>query len=231
MNEQYIVFDGVDLSGKSTALEALSRELTENGIKNRVTKHPGATWIGQKIRSIVKDPEAKVLPITRAMLLAADNMAFHEEIAKPMVGTGEWLFADRNNITSALAYQIADGIPIEQIARLHSSLISPRQVDQVLIFDISWETRVKRLQKRQEAEGKVKDYFERDKEHFLKLKNAYLNMASEYQDVLKPYIKSTNGKLNFIIIDSNGDEASIRKQVYDALGTPWWPQRLLKTNS
>jgi len=213
MSGKYIVFDGVDLSGKSTALEAVVKLLNEAGIKSRLTKHPGATWIGQKIRTIVKDPEAKVLPVTRAMLLAVDNMAFHEEIAKPMIGSDEWLFADRNNITSALAYQIADGIPVDQISQLHSSLINPRQIDHVLIFDISWETRVERLRKRQEAEGKVKDYFERDKEHFLKLKNAYLKMPIDCKSVLTPYIKSTNGNLNISLIDANQDQENIREQV------------------
>lgn len=202
---------GFDFSGKTTAIHLLQDWLTSKSIESILTKHPGATWVGQKIRELVKDPESKIDARSRAMLFAVDNSAFQEEFAKPLALTDKWLLADRNNFTSALAYQAADGLNLSEIAQLHSSLINPRKIDHVFVLDITWETRCKRKNYRDETQGIMNDYYERDKEHFNKLRNAYLTLQ-DHSDILHKYVNGNN-KLNISIIDANVDGPAIVEQI------------------
>jgi len=218
MPGKYICLEGPDYCGKTTTLHNLHNFLRTKEINSTITKHPGATWIGQRIREIVKDPDAKVLDHTRAMLFAVDNAAFHEEIAKPMINSKDWLLADRNNFTSALAYQMADGVSLDEIQQIHSSLINPRKIDHVFVLDITYETRMQRQRLREAAEGKVNDYYERDREHFDKLRNAYARLA-ENKDALHRYVEHDDDyTLNIHMINGNVDGAGILDQIASKLG-------------
>lgn len=217
MTGKYICLEGVDYSGKTTTLHLLHDYLLEKGINSTITKHPGATWIGQKIRKIVKSEDAHVLDHTRAMLFAVDNAAFQEEIAKPMMDSDDWLIADRNNFTSALAYQIADGVSLDEVMQIHSSLLNPRKIDEVFILDISYDTRMKRKLHREAIEGEMKDYYERDREHFDKLRRAYLRL-SEMKDALHRYVEHNDDyALNIHVIDANVPGEEILEQIVDKL--------------
>lgn len=217
MAGKYICIEGPDMAGKTTTLHNLHAFLKARNINSTITKHPGSTWIGKKIRQIVKDPDAKVLDHTRAMLFAVDNAAFHEEIAKPMIDSDDWLLADRNNFISALAYQIADGISLDEIMQIHSSLVAPRKIDHVFILDIDYEIRQQRKTLREAKVGVVNDYYERDRSHFDKLRQAY-RCLMEQKDALHKYVKHNDDyHMNIHIINGNVDGAAILDQIVSKL--------------
>lgn len=101
---KFITFEGVDGSGKSTVIAALSQHLGSMGVDHIVTRQPGGTPCGEKLRGILKDPGNSMGPMAEVLLLAA---SFHEGFASiiaPALADGRWVLCDRWT-DSTLAYQ------------------------------------------------------------------------------------------------------------------------------
>lgn len=168
-----IVLEGPDYTGKSTLISKIDNYLKSKGQECVVTGHPGSTPVGQTLRGIIKDPSIKIDKHTRAILLAADNYEFQVQHALPSIG--KWLLSDRSNFISSMAYQLADGIKLDDLIKVHDVVIDYRPIDICFVLDIDFETRRARQSKR----GIEKDYFERDEEHFNKLRSAYKSLRSD----------------------------------------------------
>jgi dTMP kinase len=199
----YIVFEGPDFTGKSTLIERVSEFLTRKNIENIKTGHPGSTPVGQELRKLIKDPSMKIDKHTRAIMLAADNYEFQKQIALP--NPDKWLLADRNNFISSMAYQLADGIKMNDLCKVHDVVIEYRPIDVCFVLDIDFETRQQRKSKR----GDVKDYFERDEEHFNNLRNAYKSVS------IDPYVQkfTSNRPDNIIRIDARQNPTEVLNEV------------------
>ncbi|MGN0703303.1 MAG: dTMP kinase [Lentihominibacter sp.] len=106
MNKGYFIsFEGVDGSGKSTQILWLKEYLEKKGFKVLLTREPGGTEIGEKIRSIILDPQnSKMTAVTEAMLYAASRAQHVEEVIKPAIEAGTVVICDRF-VDSSIAYQ------------------------------------------------------------------------------------------------------------------------------
>ncbi len=101
----FISFEGVDGSGKSTQIQKLKSFLEEKGYQVVLTREPGGTEIGEKIRRIILDPDNKKMThMTEAFLYAASRAQHVEEIIKPAIDTGKIVICDRF-VDSSIAYQ------------------------------------------------------------------------------------------------------------------------------
>jgi len=199
MQKQYgkmICISGVDFSGKSTAIELLANYLKSKGANPIIAKQPGCTWVGNKIRSIVKDPESQISEEVRSLLFVADNMAFHQEVAKPLIDTNNWVLCDRNNFVDSLVYQVVDGVRPERLKKMFETVESPRLIDHIIVLDINWETRQERKAIRDVTNSEA-DFGERNREHFEKLRSAYFGLKDNH--VLQQYVNLDS------INDSDGE--------------------------
>ena len=111
MKGKFIVFEGIDGSGKTTQINQLSKWITESNLipKNKqlvVTREPGGTKLGQSIRSLLLDTSIEKNPdsITELLLYAADRAQHVNEIIRPSLQKGNWVISDRF-CGSTLAYQ------------------------------------------------------------------------------------------------------------------------------
>ena len=68
MNCDYVAFEGIDGSGKSSIIEQLSKILDENKIENKIVREPGGTKVGEGIRELLLSHDYKVDPLTEALL-------------------------------------------------------------------------------------------------------------------------------------------------------------------
>lgn len=101
----FITFEGVDGSGKSTQIGRLKSFLESKGHKVVLTREPGGTEIGEKIRHIILDTSNdKMTYMTEAFLYAASRAQHVEQIIKPAVDTGQIVICDRF-VDSSIAYQ------------------------------------------------------------------------------------------------------------------------------
>jgi len=136
----FLVVEGMDGAGKSTQIERLAAWLTEAGAEPVVTREPGATPIGAKIRDILLDPShAEMDPRTEALLYAADRAQHAAEVIGPALAAGRVVISDRY-VDSSLAYQgLARGLGLERILDL--SLWATRDLlpDLVILLDVSPE--------------------------------------------------------------------------------------------
>ena len=110
MNECFVAFEGVDGTGKSFWAEWLRNELEVAGVGVTLTREPGATPTGSRLRQLLledlpkaPDPDAPD-PWTEALLFAADQAENVSKVIRPALQRGEYVVADRF-YGSSLAYQ------------------------------------------------------------------------------------------------------------------------------
>lgn len=101
----FISFEGIDGSGKSTQIKKLKKYLENDGYQVVLTREPGGTDIGEKIREIILDPSnGEMTHMTEVFLYAASRAQHVEQVIKPAVENGKIVICDRF-VDSSIAYQ------------------------------------------------------------------------------------------------------------------------------
>lgn len=103
---RFIVIEGLEGAGKSSAIATLSTVLTEQGIPYCLTREPGGTPIGEQLRQILKNPVYKesLDPRSELLMMYTARIQLVEELIKPALAAGTWVISDRFELSS-LAYQ------------------------------------------------------------------------------------------------------------------------------
>lgn len=226
---KFIVFEGPDSSGKSTMSKQITEWLNNNGTKAIHTRHPGSTTIGMKLRALAVESHTPIDPHTRGMLFAADNVAFINEILRPSLDAGTWVIADRNNFISSMAYQIADGVPLSGLDKIHDATIGVGAplIDLLLVFRVSYDTLQKRLVARPEAE-QTDSYQKKlaEQSYFDKIMGVYENLVQNESSRLLKFVKPTTGLgvpwpplPRCLYIDANGTKEEVFETLLEVIQT------------
>jgi dTMP kinase len=102
---RFISFEGIDGCGKSTLLGLLCKWLDEADISYIVTREPGGTVLGEKIRGLLLDPSSRGMNQQAEVLLyTASRAQLASEVIHPSLQRGLWVISDRY-IDATLAYQ------------------------------------------------------------------------------------------------------------------------------
>jgi dTMP kinase len=114
----FVTFEGADGSGKSTQAELLRAALAAEGRDVVLTREPGGTELGERIRTLVLDgPD--MAPWAEAALFAASRAQHVEEVIRPALERGADVICDRY-VDSSLAYQgIGRGLGVEEVLELN----------------------------------------------------------------------------------------------------------------
>ena len=135
----FVVFEGGEGAGKSTQVTMLSEAMREAGHDVVVTREPGATDMGARIRSLVlsngegADPPS---PRAEALLYAADRAHHVATVVRPALARGEVVISDRY-VDSSLAYQGAGRtLPVQEISWLSSWATGGLKPDLVVLLDV-----------------------------------------------------------------------------------------------
>jgi len=230
---RYIIVEGVDCSGKTTMSRRLAEYLEEKGIKTLLTIHPGATPAGQRIRSIVKDPDIHLDKLTEALLFGADNSAFIHQVLIPNLNEGTWVIADRNNFISSLAYQIASGCKLDELDRIHDTINNPPKADLLLILRVGQELAFDRRRRRGMEKDRFEDRMTSGSEYYTKVSEAYDEMIDrndlEFEKRLLKFVHTTTTTPRPVprCLGVNASRSSdhVFKQIVDAV-SPLLPQEV-----
>ena len=146
MTGRFIVLEGIDGSGKGTQLELLQEALEAQGKKVWTTREPSDSPIGRMIRQGLTGGEA-FDEATMALLFAADRLVHIDEV-KAHLKNGEIVLCDRY-ILSSLAYN-SQSLSLEWILSLNKEADKRLQPDLTLLFDLSAQDAMKRINARGE---------------------------------------------------------------------------------
>lgn len=174
----FLVFEGVDASGKSTLLNLLCEKFQRNGVAFIKTREPGGTKIGEKIREILLEKESTSLDsLTETLLYYADRKQHTEERIKPSLRKGLWVLSDRY-WASTSAYQCG-GRSIDEsfIQNLKKQTCAGCEPDIWILLDLPIEEALKRLVS---LKKDLRDRLEMENSAFhQKVRDYYLKLAKE----------------------------------------------------
>jgi len=153
----FVVFEGIDGTGKSTQAKLFSEALTQKNISHVLTREPGGCSSAELIRNLVLGYE--FLPKTELLLMTAARHEHWNHTISPALKEGRWVVCDRY-IDSTRAYQgFKGGIDLGLITQLHDLLSIPTKPDRVFVLMLDVETALER------AHGRTKqnryDHFDR----------------------------------------------------------------------
>ena len=186
----FITFEGIDGSGKSTQLRLLNNYLRAYGCNALVTREPGGTALGLRLREALLDALEEVDPLTELLVFAADRAQHVRRKVLPALETGAVVISDRY-ADATVAYQGAGrGFPpqlISQIVQLATGGLKP---DLTLLFDVSIEESVNRTTRRsnnKSAAGRgARDRLDIEAAEFhARVREAYLELANAEPERIK----------------------------------------------
>lgn len=162
MSGFFIVFEGVDGSGKTTQINLLYSKLIEKGVDAVKTLEPGGTPAGQIIRNLVFQNE--IDPITEVFLFAADRAEHVRKVIVPALREGKVVISDRF-LLSSIAYQgYGKDLGAEFVENINKHALDGVSPDLTIILDVSVDKALKRVQnanrfENRELQDKVRDGF------------------------------------------------------------------------
>ena len=144
----FITFEGIEAAGKSTLIAALNHDLRANGENVLVTREPGGTPLGVRIRQIWRDPASAIDPLAEALLMSADRAQHVADVIVPALRAGTTILCDRY-FDATIAYQgYGRGLDIEMLLELSLLATSRVTPNLTLLVDIPPETSMARVRAR-----------------------------------------------------------------------------------
>jgi dTMP kinase len=146
---KFITFEGLDGTGKSTQIEKLARALRVRGLSVVVTREPGGTATGEKIRHVILDSATTGLSSMAEMALMFASRAQHiREVIEPAIAQGKIVLCDRFT-DSTEAYQGAGRkLGSKPVLELHRILCDDLQPDLTILMDSDVSSSVERARRR-----------------------------------------------------------------------------------
>lgn len=182
----FIVFEGLDGSGKTTQIYKLADYLREKKEAVAITREPGGTALGEELREILLRIDDEV-PVPRCELLIYEaSRAQHvDRVIQPALERGEWVLCDRF-AASSVAFQAGGrGLRREQIDWLNAFATNNLKPDLTILIDVPTEESEKRKGQRSLELGKEQDRFEIEKQEFHeRVRQSYLEQARTLEDWL-----------------------------------------------
>jgi len=179
MRGLFITLEGVDGAGKSSHLDWLADWFRALGRTVRLTREPGGTPVGERLREIVLHQPMHLE--TEALVMFAARREHLSAVIQPALAAGVVVISDRFTDAS-YAYQCGGrGLAEERLAVLEAWVQGALQPDLTLLFDVPTEVAAARLSNAREA-----DRFEREQADFhARVRAAYLRRAQQHPERIR----------------------------------------------
>lgn len=200
----FITFEGGEGGGKTTQIRRAADFLSAAGKSVVVTREPGGTGIGAKMRAILMDPENTGLaPSAELFLYLADRAQHLHEVIAPALAEGKWVLCDRYFDATVVYQGYARGFDPAELAELHRFIRGFIRPDLTLVLDLDPAVGLARTWaavERGDRDG-AETRFEREKLRFHEAVRAgYLDLAKKEPE-------------RFRVIDASGDAENVGRQV------------------
>ena len=173
---RFITIEGVEGVGKSTNIALVKSLLEERGYEVLLTREPGGTPTGERIREILLDKDEQAMTaMTELLLVFAARSQHVSQVIMPALAAGQWVISDRFT-DSSYAYQGGGReLGIEIVAALEAQVLTDFRPDLTIVLDVDIATGLERATREAEAdrfESEQASFFQRVRETFLTLAEA-----------------------------------------------------------
>jgi dTMP kinase len=206
---RFITFEGLDGCGKSTQLEKLAGVLRAQGLSVIVTREPGGTETGEKIRKLLLDTATSELsPMAELALMFASRAQHIKEIIRPAMAEGKIVLCDRFT-DSTEAYQGGGRkLGSAPVLALHRILCGDLQPELTILMDSDVAHSVERARRRNRTRGRGENdegRFEQENRRFFgRVRNAYLALAAREQQ-------------RVVVVDARGAVNETHKKIVEVV--------------
>jgi dTMP kinase len=162
-NGIFITLEGIDGCGKSTQARLLAKKLRQMGYDVLLTREPGGTPLGKKLRPILLHPDSIICPEAELLLYLADRAQHVKTVILPALEDCKIVISERF-ADSTIAYQAAGrGLPEKTVVALNRAATGGLTPDLTLLLDISPAAAGERRasQKADRLEGLEKSFHQR----------------------------------------------------------------------
>lgn len=178
MTGKFIVIEGLEGAGKSTAIQQVTQVLAEHGIEQITsTREPGGTPLAEQMRALVKEghPDEPLTDMAELLLLYAARSQLVENVIKPALNQGRWVVGDRHDMSSQAYQGGGRGFDRAVMERLRDTVLGDFRPDFTIYMDIDPVLGLERARGRGELDRIEKmdiDFFHRARARFLALSEA-----------------------------------------------------------
>ena len=185
MTGTFITFEGIDGSGKSTQLRMLANFLKQAGCDVLLTREPGGTPLGNRLRAALLDAQEEVDPLTELLVFAADRAQHVRRVLRPALELGQVVFSDRYADATA-AYQGAGrGFSPELISEIIQLATEGLKPDLTVLFDLSIKDSTARTQRRGNGTQRGDRLDAENDDFHTRVRAAYLQLAQAEPERIK----------------------------------------------
>ena len=191
---KFITFEGVDGAGKTSHIEFIKEYLTNLKFDFIMTREPGGTELGERLREILLHDE--MTPKTETILMFAARNEHIEKVIRPGLTSGAIVISDRFTDASYAYQSGGKGVEDEEIDVLKDLVQKNLQPDLTFLFDLPVEVSIKRLKKTRKL-----DKFEKEEKDF-------------HENVRKKYLMiAKNNPKRFSVLNSEKSIDEIQSQI------------------
>lgn len=206
-----LVFDGSNGAGKTTVIKGVEKYLTLKGFDVLLTREPGGTPIGEKIRDVILDPSTpEMCFMTELMLFGAGRAQHIQEKIIPALAQGKIVISDRFDAATYSFQHFARGIDLATIRKINDLALAGFSPEMNIILDLDPNEGLKRVLSRGEGLDRLED----EKSDFLiKARNGYLKQAEQFPDKFE-IIDAAQSKEDVLSDVINIIDALLAKQLH-----------------
>ena len=196
MRGRFITLEGIDGAGKTSHVRWIARFLRGRGIRVKVTREPGGTPAGEKLRRLVLGSRQRLHVETETLLMFAARREHLAKVIRPALERGIWVLCDRFT-DATYAYQSGgSGVPWNKVSVLERWVHPGFQPDLTILFDIR-----PAIGRRRVGRKRRRDRFERERKAY-------------YRRVRDGYRRRAAGNTRRIrLLDAGGTRSEVRKRL------------------
>ena len=177
MNSKFIVIEGLEGAGKTTARDAVVAELRRHGINDIVfTREPGGTPLAEQLRELIKQgiTGERVTDQAELLMLYAARVQLVENVIKPALARGAWVVGDRHDLSSQAYQGGGRGMNSQLMATLKQAVLGDFAPDLTLYLDVTPEIGLQRAR----ARGELDRIEQESMNFFIRTRDRYLALAA-----------------------------------------------------
>ncbi len=175
-----ITFEGPEGAGKSTHARALARWLKARGHAVLLTREPGGTALGNRLRRILlSSREDSVTPLVELLLVEAARCALVSQVIRPALRAGKIVVVDRFQDSTWVYQGWAGGVPTRLVEKVGRAATAGLRPDRTILLDVPVRHGLRRVRRPNRMEARPRAFHER-------VRRGYLALARRYRRRIRP---------------------------------------------